>query len=93
MVVVDNGNTFKSVFADMCILMKLRFRVIARNNHQSLCIERFHVYLKKILTITTIDHDSITGVYTPASTITAFTWNIAPIDGTYIVRSVPAMGR
>jgi hypothetical protein len=93
MVVVDDGSTFKGLFVEMCKKIKLRFHVVAINNHQALCVERFHVFLNKTLRIATNDRDSIKGVYIPASALAAFAWNSAPIDGTDIVRSVPAVGR
>jgi hypothetical protein len=93
MVVVDDGSTFKGLFVEMCKILKLRCHVVARNNHQALCVERFHVFLNKTLRIATNDRDSIKGIYIPASALAAFAWNSAPIDGTDIVHSVPAVGR
>jgi hypothetical protein len=57
-----------------------------------LVVERFRVFLNKTLRIATNDRDSIKGVYIPASALATFAWNSAPIDGTDIVRSVPAVG-
>jgi hypothetical protein len=93
MVVVDDGSTFKGIFVEMCKIIKLRCHVVARNNHQALCVELFQVFLNKTLRIATNDRDSIKGVYIPASALAAFAWNSAPIDGTDIVRSVPAVGQ
>jgi hypothetical protein len=91
MVVVDDGSTFKGLFVEMCKILKLRCHAVARNNHQSLCVERFHVFLNKRLCISTSEKDSIKGFYIPAIALAAFAWNSAPINGTDIVRSVPAV--
>jgi hypothetical protein len=93
MVVVDDGSTFKGLFVEMCKILKLRCHVLARNNHQALCVERFHVFLNKTLRIATNDQDSIKVVYIPASALTACAWNSAPIEGIDIVCSVSAVGR
>jgi hypothetical protein len=93
MVVVGYGSTFKGLFVEMCKIIKLHCHVNARNNHQALCVERFHVFLNKTLRVATNDRDNIKGVYIPAIALAGFAWNSAPIDGTYIVRSVPAVGR
>jgi hypothetical protein len=38
MVVVDDGSRFKGLFVEMCKILKLRCHVVARNNHQALCV-------------------------------------------------------
>jgi hypothetical protein len=59
MVAVDDGNNFKVLFKEMCDILKLRFHVIAKGNHQALCVERFHVFLNKSVTIAVNDRNSI----------------------------------
>jgi hypothetical protein len=49
MIVVDDGSTFKGLSIEMWKIIKLRCHVIARNNNQALCVERFHAFLNKTL--------------------------------------------
>jgi hypothetical protein len=56
-------------------------------------LTRFHSFLNKSVTLATNDRDNIAEVYIPASALACYAWNSSPIDGTYIVRSVPAVGR
>jgi hypothetical protein len=93
MVVVDDGSTCKGLFREFCAILKIRFHTVARGNHQALVVERFHSFLNKAVTLATHDRDNIAEVYIPASALACYTWNSSPIDGTDIVRSVPAVGR
>jgi hypothetical protein len=93
MVVVDDGIDFKGLFREMCAILKIRFHTVARGNHQDLVVERFHSFLNKSVTLATNDRDNIAEVYIPASALACYACNSSPIDGTYIVRSVPAVGR
>jgi hypothetical protein len=93
MVVVDDGSTFKGLFPEMCDILKIRFHTVARGNHQALMVERFHSFLNEAVTLATNDRENIAEVNIPASALACYAWNSSPIDGTDIVRSVPAVGR
>jgi len=41
-VVVDADSKFKVLFADMCSALRITFWPLARGNHKSLGIERYH---------------------------------------------------
>jgi hypothetical protein len=92
MVVVYDGNNFKGLFKEMCDIIKLRLHVIAKGNHQALCVDPFHAFLNKFVTITVNDRNIIEGVYVEASAVAAYAWNSSPNDGTDIVRSMPVVG-
>ncbi|MGH7955254.1 MAG: hypothetical protein ACREOZ_04765, partial [Gloeomargaritales cyanobacterium] len=92
MVVVDDGNTFKSVFADMCMKLNIRFHPLSKGNHKALSVERFHRYLNKAVTIAANDRGTNT-IFIEAAAVAAYAWNSSPIDGTGIIRSIPAIGR
>ena len=55
-------------------------------------VEKFHRFLNKAVTIA--DEDSRTlGCFTEAGIVAAYAWNIANIDDTDIIRSIPAIDR
>lgn len=92
MVVVDDGNTFKGTFADMCTKLNIQFHSLSKGNHKALSVERFHRYLNKAVAIAANDRGTNT-VFVEAAAVAAYAWNSSPIDGTGIVRSIPAIER
>jgi hypothetical protein len=93
MVHVDADNKFLSVFEEMCTLLQIRFSPAAKGNHQSVSVERFFRFANKAVTIATQDRNTIPDVWVPAIMLAAYAWNSSPIDGTDIIRSIPAVGR
>jgi hypothetical protein len=92
LIVVDAGSTFCGVFADACALLGIRLHPASRGNHKAVSVERFFRYLNKAVTIASSDRGTHL-VWVEASMIATYAWNCSPIDGTDVVRSVPAMGR
>jgi len=92
LIVVDAGSTFCGVFADACELLGIRLHPASRGNHKAVSVERFFRYLNKAVTIASSDRGTHL-VWVEASMIATYAWNCSPIDGTDVVRSVPAMGR
>ncbi|MGH7955061.1 MAG: hypothetical protein ACREOZ_03790 [Gloeomargaritales cyanobacterium] len=92
MVVADDGSNFKGIFADMCKLLNIRLHPLAKGNHKALSVERYHRYLNKAVTIAANDRET-NEVFVAAGMVAAYAWNSSPIDGTDIIRSVPAIGR
>ena len=92
LIVVDAGSTFCGVFADACELLGIRLHPASRGNHKAVSVERFFRYLNKAVTIASSDRGTHL-VWVQASMIATYAWNCSPIDGTDVVRSVPAMGR
>ncbi len=92
LIVVDAGSTFCGVFASACELLGIRLHAASRGNHKAVSVERFFRYLNKAVTIASSDRGTPL-VWVEASMIATYAWNCSPIDGTDVVRSVPAMGR
>ena len=88
----DADSKFQGDFVSMCELLHIPCDPAARNNHKSVSVERFFKFANKALTIATNSHGS-TGVSVEAIHVAAYAWNASVIDGTEIIRSVPAVGR
>jgi hypothetical protein len=92
LIVGDVGSTFFSVFSDACALLGIRLRAASCYNHKAVSIECFFRYLNKAVTIACSGRGT-NQVWVEAAMITTYRWNCSPIDGTDIVRIIPAMGR
>ncbi len=92
LIVVDAGSTFCGIFADACKLLGIRLHPASRGNHKAVSVERFFRYLNKAVTIASSDRGTPL-VWVEAAMIATYAWNCSPIDGTDVVRSIPAMGR
>ena len=55
-------------------------------------VEKFHQLLNKSVTIAIEDRKKF-GCFTEAGIVAGYAWNSAPIDGTDIIRSIPAISR
>ena len=75
----------------MCAALNLTLAPLAKRNHPAMRVERFNRFLYKVVSITTSDRGSPT-VFEEAAFVASYAWNFAPIDGTAIVRSFPAIG-
>lgn len=89
---VDDDNKFRGLFEAAANALKIRFIALAKGNHQGMRSERFHRFLNKVARLTTNNRDSSSATK-PSVNIAAYAWNSAPIDGTDVVRSLPAVGR
>ena len=76
----------------MCQSLNLNYEILAKINHKGLSVEHFHRFLNKSVTIAAEDRGT-TDIVVPAEIVAGYTWNSAPIDGTDILRSIPAIGR
>ena len=92
LVVIDDGTPFKGAFVAMCQALNLNYDVLARCNHKGLSVEHFHRFLNKSVTIAAEERGT-NDIFVPASIVATYAWNSAPIDGTDIIRSVPAIDR
>ncbi len=92
LLVVDDGSTFKGLFQTVCSILNIDIHVAARGNHKAVGVEHFHRFLNKAVAIAANDRGTNT-VFVEASHTAAYAWNSSPIDGTDIIRSVPAVGR
>jgi hypothetical protein len=89
---VDDGSTFKGLFQEVCSLLNIEIHVAARGNHKAVGVEKFHRFLNKAVAIAANDRGT-NAVFVEAAHTAAYAWNSSPIDGTDIIRSVPAVGR
>ena len=92
LVVIDDGAPFKAAFTAACESLKIPFDCAAKRNHKSLLVEKFHRFLNKAVTIAASDRDTL-DCFVEAGISAGYAWNSAPIDGTDIIRSIPAIGR
>ena len=92
LVAIDDGAPFKRAFVAMCQALNLNYDVFAKRNHKGLSVENFHRFLNKSITIAAEERGT-NDIFVPASIAAAYAWNSAPINGTDIIRSVPAIGR
>ena len=76
----------------MCKALNINCDILAKRNHKGLLVDKFQRFLNKA--ITNAAEDSGTNdVFLAASVLARCAWNSSPIDGTDILRSVPAIGR
>ena len=71
---------------------KSESRCSRKRYSQGLTVDNFHRILNKSVFIAAEDHGT-NDIFVPAGIATGYAWNIAPIDGTDIFRSIPAIGR
>ena len=92
LVVIDDGTPFMENVVAMCQALNLNYDVLAKGNHEGLSVEHFHRFLNKSVTIAAEERGT-NDIFIPASISAAYAWNSASIDGTDIIRSVPAIGQ
>jgi hypothetical protein len=91
-VVPDAASSFKAEFEEMCSIIDILFHAAARGNHKSVSVERFFRTLNKCMSIA-CEARGTNKVSVECAHLTGYAWNASTIDGTNIVRSVPALGR
>lgn len=92
MVVIDDGNEFRGIFESMCNTLRIKFHIVVERNHKAIGVERFYKFLNHAQRIST-EARGTSEPFVEVGIATAYAWNASPIDGTDIVRSVPAIGR
>ena len=90
--ILDDGSPFKDVFTSMCKSLNINYDVLAKRNHKSLLVEKFHRYIIMAITIEADDRGT-NDIFVAAVVATGYAQNSSPIDGTNILHSVPAIGR
>ena len=90
--IIVDGILFKGVFVTIYQALNLNYNVLAKRIHKGISVENFHRFLNKSVTIATEERGT-NDIFVPASIASAYAWNSTPIDGTDIIRSVPAIGR
>ena len=86
------GSPFKGVCSAMCKASRINYEILAKRDHKGLLVEKFYRFLNKAITIAA--EDRVTNdIFVAAGVAAGYAWNSSPIDGTDILRSVPAIGR
>ena len=91
-IVVDAASNFKGIFEQMCSILSITFWPLSRGNHHGLSVERYHRFLNKTQTIQGASVGTHSN-FKRTVLLSAYSWNSSPIDGTDIIRSIPADGR
>ena len=76
----------------MCDALNLNYDVLAKRKHKGLTVEYFHLLLNKSVTIAA-EERSTNDIFVPVGVVAGYAYNKAPIDGTNILCSIPAIGR
>ena len=93
LVAPDAGSPFLRHFEAMCQTLKLPCKPGLRQNHQSVSVERLFRFLNKALTTAADHRGGDSKISVEAVHVATYAWNASTIDGTDIIRSVPAIGR
>jgi hypothetical protein len=91
LVVVDDGSNFKGLFIAICDILSIDVHVAACGIHKTVGVKRFHQFLNKAAAIVSNDRGTNT-IFVEAAHTAACAWHSSPIDGTDMIRSVPAIG-
>lgn len=81
-----------ALFEDTAKSLNIRLHRAVKRNHKAIGVERYHTFLNhnvKIISSARQTHKCFIEV----GHISAYVWNAMPIDGTDIIRSIPAIGR
>ena len=92
LIVVDTDNKFKGTFVSMADALKIRVHVAAARNHKTVGVERFHNFLNHVCKIFGEERET-SDFFVDCGIILVYVWNASPIDGTEIIRIIPAIGR
>ena len=90
--VLNDDSPFKGAFIAMCEALSLNNDVLVKRNRKILTVEHFYHFLNKSITIAAEERGN-KDIFVPAGFAAGYAWNNAPIDGTDILRSIPAIGR
>ena len=92
LLILDDCSPFKDVFTAMCKSLNINYDVLAKRNDKGLLVEMFCRFINKAITIASEDRGT-NDIFVTAGDAEGNVWNSSPIDGTNILRSVPAIGR
>jgi ribosomal protein L21E len=92
LVLIDAGSENKGELISMCQTLRIKYHMVAPEDHNGILCERFHRYLNKVQKIGAADSQTYTQ-WAQGVMFATYSWNAAPIDGTNIIRSFVAKGR
>ena len=91
-VVVVDDIKFMAIFEAMAKALIIRLHRVAKRIHKAIGVERFHNFLNHNATIISSARQTHK-CFVEVALISAYAWNAMQIDGTDIIRSIPAIGR
>ena len=89
----DADSKFKAHFTTMCEALNLPCKPGLKGNHKSVLVERLFNFFNRALAIASNQRSNDNRVSVEALHCANYAWNASCIDGTDIIRSVPAIGR
>ena len=92
LIVVDADNKFKGTFVYMANALKIRVHVVAARNHKTVEVERFRNFFNHVCKIFGEERET-SEYFVECGMLSAYGWNVSPIDGTEIIRSITTIGR
>ena len=92
LVVLGHATPFKGAFIAICQALNLNYDIFAKCNHKGLTVEQFHRLLNRSVAVTA-EGRGANNIFFPASITAGYARNSTPIDGTHILRSIPAIDR
>ena len=90
-VVVDDSTSFKRSFIAMCQTLNSHYDILTKRNHKDFTVEHFYPFLKRFTIATEVGGTN--EIFVPTSIDADYTRNSTPINGTDIIRSIPALDR
>ena len=89
-IVINTSIQFKNVFEDMWLTLGIIYWPLSNGNHKGMIVKKYHCFLNKTQEIAGQDRGTH-GVFLHNAKTSQYAWNSVPINGTYILRSVPAV--
>ena len=90
-VILNDSRPFKGVFSVMCKALNINIDILASVHHNCLLVDKFHRFIKKIITIAAEDRGT-NNVFVATGVTARYACNSFPINETSILRSVLAIG-
>ena len=76
----------------MCKALHTNYDILAKRSDKGLLVQKCHRFINKTINLAAEDRDT-NDAFVAAGIAAGYAWNSSPIDGTDILRSVPAIGR
>ena len=92
LLILDDSSPFRGPFTTMCKSLNINYDVLVKSNHKCLLVEVFHRLINKEITIVA-ENRGTNDIFVVAGVTAGYAWNSSPIDGTNILRSIPAICR
>ena len=91
-IVIDKDTKFYGVCCEAIDLLRINCHVLSGDNHNPMLVERLCRYFNKGLTIMCNERDTVR-VALECLLLLLYAWNLCPVPGTDISRSLVAVGR